>query len=202
MVIRKYSKSKNGDQQLSLNFTVKEFACKDGSDAIWIDEDLVALLQKIRDYFQAPVTINSGYRTAAYNAKIGGAKNSQHMLGMAADIVVTGITPIAVAQYAEHLGAKGIGLYSDFVHLDTRKGAKSRWINKGKEVVVSGFPGYQKAAEGSLPIQIHDQDGKLLAALQGRLIEGVTWAPVRQIAEALKATVIFDHETVKITAPQ
>lgn len=211
MVIKKYSKSKNGGEQLSPNFTVREFACKDGTDLILIDDELVNLLQQVRDHFQVPVTVNSAYRTAAYNAKIGGVKNSQHVLGMAADIVVKDVTPIAVAQYAEYLGAKGIGLYSDFVHLDTRKGAKSRWINKGKEVAVSGFPGYQEpqapaepeapAAKDSLSIEIYDGAGELVTALQGRLDGGTTWAPLRQVAEALKATVIFDQETIRIIAP-
>lgn len=68
--------------------------------------------------------ICSGYRTEAYNRKIGGAPKSQHMLGMAADIAIAGISPLEVAQYAEFLqpGAGGIGVYSTFTHVDVRTG--------------------------------------------------------------------------------
>ena len=59
---KKYSKAKDGNKQLSTNFKVREFACKDGSDAILIDDELVKLLQKIRDHFGKPVVINSAYR--------------------------------------------------------------------------------------------------------------------------------------------
>ena len=139
-----YSKKASGNKKLSENFTVSEFACKDGSDKIIIDTALVELLQKIRNHFKSPVTITSGYRNAAYNKKVGGAPNSQHCLGTAADIVISGVTPLEIAQYAEYLLGKsgGIGLYKSFTHVDVRKN-RARWDNtSGKEVSVSGFPGY------------------------------------------------------------
>ena len=139
-----YSKKTSGNKKLSENFTVSEFACKDGSDKIIIDTALVELLQKIRNHFKSPVTITSGYRNAAYNKKVGGAPSSQHCLGTAADIVISGVTPLEIAQYAEHLLDKsgGIGLYKSFTHVDVRKN-RARWDNtSGKEVSVSGFPGY------------------------------------------------------------
>ena len=46
MAIQAYSLSKEGYKQLSPNFRVREFKCKDGSDPIFIDDELVALLQK------------------------------------------------------------------------------------------------------------------------------------------------------------
>jgi uncharacterized protein YcbK (DUF882 family) len=57
-----------------------------------------------------------------------GAKNSQHLKGTAADIVVKGITPERVAKYAETLLPKsgGIGRYKTFTHVDVRS-VKSRW---------------------------------------------------------------------------
>ena len=67
-----------------------------------INSELVTLLQRIRDHFGAAVTINSGYRTESYNKQVGGAPSSQHCLGAAADIVVSGAVPLAVAQYAEY----------------------------------------------------------------------------------------------------
>lgn len=139
-MIEKYSKRADGSKKLSANFTVKEFACHDGSDYILIDTELVKVLQKIREHFGKPVTINSAYRNKAYNKKIGGATNSQHCLGTAADIKISGITPLAVAQYVESIQPSngGIGLYKTFTHVDVRA-KRSRWQNFGKEVSVKGF---------------------------------------------------------------
>lgn len=103
---------------------MREFASKDGADQIKIDTRLVVLLQKIRNKFGAEVNINSGYRTAAHNKAVGGATNSYHMQGMAADISVKGVSSLRVAQYAEIIGAQGIGWYEaqGFTHVDTRCG--------------------------------------------------------------------------------
>ena len=123
-----YSVRKDGLGWLSPDFQVKEFACRDGSDKILVDLRLVHILQQIRDHFARPVAINSAYRTKAYNARIGGAKASQHMLGTAADITVKGVSPSAVAAYAETLltNTGGIGRYANFTHIDVRE-RKARW---------------------------------------------------------------------------
>ena len=128
MTVNVYSKSKDGNKNLSKNFKVKEFACKDGSDPVFISPELVEVLQNIRDHFGKAITINSAYRTPSHNKKEGGATNSQHLYGTGADIKVTGITPKQVAQYAETLlsGRGGIGIYSTFTHIDVRD-VKSRW---------------------------------------------------------------------------
>ena len=84
MAIKQYSLAKDGARQLAPGFKVREFRCRDGSDAIMIDQTLVVLLQAIREHFNKPITITSGYRTAAHNAAVGGAKSSQHLLGRAA----------------------------------------------------------------------------------------------------------------------
>lgn len=140
-MIRTYSLSRDGGKYVSKNFKVREFRCKDGSDKILIDDALVNYLQKIRDYFDAPITINSAYRTASHNKAVGGASSSQHLRGTAADIVVKGVTPLKVAQYAEYIGARGIGRYSTFTHVDARPGL-SKWDQtSGKQVVVSTFGG-------------------------------------------------------------
>lgn len=130
ITVKAYSKSKDGNKQLTRNFKVSEFACKDGSDPVFIAEGLVEVLQQIRSHFGKAVTITSAYRTPSHNKKVGGSSQSQHLYGMAADIVVQGVRPELVAAYAEQLlpGTGGIGIYrkSGFVHIDVRK-VKSRW---------------------------------------------------------------------------
>ena len=63
-MLEAWSRTRDGTRKLSANFTVAEFACKDGSDPVFVDSSLAALLQKIRDHFGRPVVITSGYRTA------------------------------------------------------------------------------------------------------------------------------------------
>ena len=127
-VVNVYSKAKEGNVKLSKNFTVKEFACSDGTDTVFISLTLVNLLQKIRNHFGKAVIINSAYRTEAHNKSIGGATYSQHKYGLAADIHINGVTPKEIAAYVETLmpSSGGIGIYKSFVHVDVRQ-VKSRW---------------------------------------------------------------------------
>lgn len=134
-MIRQYSLAKDGNRKLAPSFNTREFRCRDGSDTVMVDETLTVVLQCIREHFGKPVTITSGYRTAAHNAAVGGAKSSQHLLGLAADIRVEGISVEDVAAYAERLMPDwgGVGRYpvkagraTGWVHVDTRQN-KSRW---------------------------------------------------------------------------
>lgn len=122
--VKHFSLKTDGGTKLSANFSVKEFACSDGSNAVKIDLDNVAKLQKIREHFGKAVTITSGYRTPAYNRKIGGASSSYHTKGMAADIVIAGVESRRVALYAESIGCHGVIWYplKKFTHIDTRPG--------------------------------------------------------------------------------
>lgn len=128
MTIKAYSKAKDGNKKVSNNFRVREFACADGSDPIFIDSELVNILQKIRSHFGKSITITSAYRTPPHNKAVGGEAYSQHLYGLAADIKVSGVTPKKVAAYAETLlkNKGGIGIYSTFTHIDTRA-TKARW---------------------------------------------------------------------------
>lgn len=127
-MITVYSKSVDGNKQLSKNFKVREFACSDNSDIVLIDDKLITILQIVRNYFNTPVTIGSGYRTVQFNRTIDGATNSQHIYGKAADINVAGKTPQEVYNFLDKICADsyGLGIYSTWVHIDTRE-TKSRW---------------------------------------------------------------------------
>lgn len=126
--INVYSKKKDGNKKLSANFRVREFACTDGSDPVFIAPELVKVLQKIRNHFGKAVKITSAYRTPTKNKACGGETYSQHLYGMAADIQVSGVSPKKVAAYAETLlkSKGGIGTYNTFVHIDVRE-TKARW---------------------------------------------------------------------------
>ena len=128
VTIHAYSRARDGAKQLTPNFKVREFACRDGSDPIFIAPALTEVLQAIRSHFQTPVTVSSGYRTPGYNKKVDGAAYSQHLYGAAADIQVKGVSPAAVAAFAETLlpDSGGIGVYPTFVHVDVRE-QRSRW---------------------------------------------------------------------------
>lgn len=138
--VQQFSLLKNGSQQISPNFKIREFRCKDGSDKILIDVDFVKeKLQLIRNHFGAPVTINSAYRTTSYNAKVGGAKGSFHLKGQAFDIVVKGVSPQEVAKYAQSIGINGIIQYNTFVHVDNRPSKYWARNNNGSIKIVNNF---------------------------------------------------------------
>ena len=135
MAIKQYSLMADGNRRRAPDFKVRELRCKDGSDTVMVDEALTVVLQCIREHFGKPVTITSGYRTAAHNAAVGGAKSSQHLLGRAADIRVAGVSVEDVAAYTESLMPDwgGVGRYpvkagraAGWVHVDTRAD-KARW---------------------------------------------------------------------------
>ena len=123
---------------LSTNFKSTEFDCHGSGccSSTNVDEKLVEYLQKIRDHFGKPVEISSGYRCATHNKNIGGATNSRHSKGQAADIYISGVKPAEIAKYAESIGILGIGLYETdkdghFVHVDTRT-SKSFWYGQAE----------------------------------------------------------------------
>ena len=129
---------KNASTQLSANFKLYEFSCNGTGccNETLIDTELVEILQKIRDRFNKPVHIFSAHRCKTHNRTLGSGDKSLHVLGKAADIEVKGITPKEIAQYAESIGVKGIGLYETeadghFVHIYTRD-KKFFWYGKAE----------------------------------------------------------------------
>lgn len=139
-MVNTYSLKVNGNQNVSPNFRIKEFKCKDGSDTILLDSSFViSKLQKIRDHFDKPVVINSAYRTPTYNKKVGGASNSYHTKGMAFDIVIKGVDLDEICKYAQSIGVLGIIRYNTFVHIDSREKLYFARNNNGKVTKVASF---------------------------------------------------------------
>ena len=110
-------------------FARKEFKCKcNKCDYSTVDAELLTVITDVREHFGKPVVINSGHRCPAHNKAVGGAANSIHMTGKAADIRVSGVSPDTVHAYLtkKYPGKYGIGKYNSFTHIDTRDYC-SRW---------------------------------------------------------------------------
>ena len=115
--------------KLSTHFYREEFACSCNScGRDTVDVELIELLEDILTHFNRAVTVTSGHRCKAFNAEIGGAKDSQHLYGRAADIIVSEVSPVVVVAFINGLypDKYGIGTYSKWVHVDTRN-TKARW---------------------------------------------------------------------------
>lgn len=110
------------NEKVGQHFKVKEFACKDGSQVVFIDDHLVSILDILRNQIGKPVIITSGYRTPEWNKKCDGAKYSYHMRGMAADIRVNGISAKQIANKLNAIVPDecGIIVYKSWVHFDVR----------------------------------------------------------------------------------
>jgi uncharacterized protein YcbK (DUF882 family) len=83
---------------------------------------LLAALQT--EFGGRPIIITSGYRTKATNDElrrqgIDAARNSFHLRGQAVDVQIDGVPPGHMAALGSRLGLGGVGIYDNFVHLDT-----------------------------------------------------------------------------------
>lgn len=141
----------NGSVGPAPRFTWKEVACNNGvalpkkyrKNAVKQARTLNNLRADLAKTYKVKpervfITINSWYRTPAYNASIGGVGNSTHTTGMATDIVVyvktsrgkmRRVPPSVTAAHAErrpNYKKGGIGRYANFTHLDVR-GYRARW---------------------------------------------------------------------------
>lgn len=131
--------AKGTSMQLSKHFNSTEFDCH-GSGCCTqtkINEKTISILEQIREHFNAAITITSPYRCSVHNRRVGGAVGSRHERGDACDIVVKGVAPRTVAQYAESIGVLGVGLYESsqdgyFVHIDARD-YKSFWYGQSEQ---------------------------------------------------------------------
>ena len=129
---------------LQLREDIKNFSWAEVVSGFEPDErfwDHMEKLQALRDWWNAPFKVSSGYRSEKHNEVIGGSKNSQHKI-FATDIIPSTKSsriekpslPNAIdllADKADEIGFDGIGIYDVFIHLDLR-GKKARWNNRTK----------------------------------------------------------------------
>ncbi len=100
-------------------FDRSEVACKDGCGFDDISNDLVKVLDKIREILGRPLVITSACRCSAYNRSEGGKENSAHLKGLSADLKVSGSRErFDVIEAALVSGIARIGIAKSFVHLD------------------------------------------------------------------------------------
>ena len=130
--------------RLTSNLSRHEFECECGCGFDVVDYELIRLMQDAADYFKGLynaskvfITITGPNRCASRNTEIGGAENSQHVFGKAADHHIDVIkddshieipsTELAGYYEGRHPDRLGIGIYSGGrVHLDSRD-YKARW---------------------------------------------------------------------------
>lgn len=115
-----FSKASDGNEDITKNFKVYEFACNDGSDPVFINPLIPVICQAVRNWFGYPFTPNSAYRTITHNKKEGGASGSFHIYGKAVDIPTNGkVTPTDLYNFLDKLCGDSceIGLYSWGVHV-------------------------------------------------------------------------------------
>lgn len=127
-MIKEFNLYRDGNIRLSQHFKVKEFRCKDGSEKILIDLDLIPILESLFVNLECKsINITSGYRTPAWSVHVGGYATDQHTKGNAVDIKCKDkygklITAEKILMCYEDLGfIGGAGYINRYaVHIDTR----------------------------------------------------------------------------------
>lgn len=112
---------KKDKHRLSPHFHKKEFNQKQEQldlEKVVVNPVLVENLEKLRELIgNKPIRVNSGYRTKEYNKRVGGVKNSQHLVGNAADIESEGMTSQELEKHAKDVGFTFTQTYKDKPHL-------------------------------------------------------------------------------------
>jgi uncharacterized protein YcbK (DUF882 family) len=118
----------------SEHFTNEELKCRGTNCCGGVNDcqqSLVDALEALRSIVGVPIAVDDAYRCPIHNAAVGGVPNSQHELGIAADIKIQipGITPSQAYHFALQVPAfanGGIGVGETYLHVDCRAG-KARW---------------------------------------------------------------------------
>ena len=102
------------------SFSPREIACK-GTGKVLVNEDALDKLQALRERLGKPLILTSAYRSPEHNRRVGGAKNSKHMEGIAFDVRMDNHDPHEFEAAARAVGFTGFGYYprSGFMHIDT-----------------------------------------------------------------------------------
>lgn len=110
---------------LSEHFSRWEFADRVTGQNRPVSLELVRKLEVVRALMGGrPLRIVSGIRTRSHNAAVGGARNSQHLYGRAADVPYGAVTRTAALK----AGFRGIGFQGPYaVHLDVRPGPRAEF---------------------------------------------------------------------------
>lgn len=154
------------DMQLSPHFKLSEFTKSDTAirkridntpgpaHAVNLKKVCEKILEPVRNHFQKPVRINSGYRGPALNAAVGGSSKSQHCNGQAVDFEIDGLPNPELAKWvADNCEFDQIilefydpkeGPNSGWVHASYAEGANRKQkltavMEKGKTVYKPGF---------------------------------------------------------------
>ena len=112
------------------NFTEDELACNCGCGQNECKDQMVSLLQKLRDDVGFPIRLSSAYRCESWNKEVGGHPNSAHKEGLAVDVLCRGEKALQIVESAIKLGFTGVGISQKhgqrFVHLDVKQTESKR----------------------------------------------------------------------------
>jgi uncharacterized protein YcbK (DUF882 family) len=105
-------------------FSREEWACK-GKDCCGgadpLDSIHLSRLNQYRERIGISTKINSGFRCRTHNARVGGAKDSFHVRGLATDIVTKGVKIAEMAKLLKEMDIfGGVIVYPTFIHVDSR----------------------------------------------------------------------------------
>jgi uncharacterized protein YcbK (DUF882 family) len=101
-------------------FNYSEFDSPDvqGSGQM-MDKTLLEMLDEVRDKFDKPIHITSGFRTPAHNEAVGGVETSSHLKGLAVDISCTNSKDrFDLINCLLDVGFSRIGVGDTFIHAD------------------------------------------------------------------------------------
>lgn len=126
----------------SEHFSDTELQCHCGCGVNDCTQALVDALEDFRSIVGRPVIVDDAYRCPARNARDKGARYSQHLLGQAADIRVSGLTADQLESAARQVPAiHGIGRgdSQNYLHVDVRTDP-SQWCYNAKGQQIAYYP--------------------------------------------------------------
>lgn len=108
-------------------FSPEETQCKCGC-GLDIKPELRTALNTFRAMHGEPLIVVSGARCPDYNTKVGGAKDSLHMQGLAADLCLNNKDRHKLIKDSFTYPFTGRGYYKTFIHVDMRTGPQAYWV--------------------------------------------------------------------------